>query len=100
MAGNERDAGNDNSPDSDDFCQNRRIFGRHCPAAVERLAGALRFRPMKAFLNVFREFGKIHLKDSRLSFKLNPIRFNAAHRRVFVHLAVDGFEVLSKRERR
>src|SRR6266516_2543997 len=41
-----------------------------------------------------------HLRNSRFSFKLNPIRFYAAHRRVFVYLAVSGFEVLSKRYRR
>ena len=46
----------------DDFCQNSRIFGRRCPAAVERLAGRLRFRPMKPFLNLLREFGEIHLR--------------------------------------
>ena len=39
MTDNKRDAGDDNSPGSDDFCQNSRIFGRRCPAAVERLAG-------------------------------------------------------------
>ena len=94
MTDDERDASDDNSPGSDDFCQNSRIFGRRCPAAVERLAGRLRFRPMKPFLNLLREFGEIHLRNSRFSFKLNPIRFYAAHRRVFVYLAVSGFEVL------
>ena len=98
MIDNKRDAGDDNSPGSDDFCQNSRIFGRRCPAAVERLAGRLRFRPMKPFLNLLREFGEIHLRDSRFSFKLNPIPFYAAHRRVFVYLAVTGFEVLRKCE--
>ena len=53
---------------------------------------------MKPFLNVLREFGEIHLRDSRFSFKLNPIRFYAGHRRVFVYLAVDSFEVLRKCE--
>ena len=53
---------------------------------------------MKPFLNLLREFGEIHLKDSRFSFKHNPIPFYAAHRRVFVNLAVSGFEVFSKRE--
>ena len=98
MTDNKRDAGDDNSPGSDDFCQNSRIFGRRCPAAVERLAGRLRFRPMKPFLNLLRELGEIHLRNSRFSFKLNPIRFYAAHRRVFVYLAVSGFEVLRKCE--
>src|SRR5436190_20485091 len=93
-------AGDDNSPGSDDFCQNSRIFGCRCPAAVERLAGRLPFRPMKPFLNVLREFGEIDLRNSRFSFKLNPIRFYAAHSRVFVYLAGDSFEVLSKRYRR
>ncbi len=100
MIDNKRDAGDDNSPGSDHFCQNRRIFGRRCPAAVERLAGRFRFRPMKPFLNVLREFGEIHLRNSRFGFKLNPIRFYAAHRRVFVYLPAYSFEVLSKRERR
>ena len=98
MIDNKRHAGDDRSPESDDFCQNSRIFGRRCQAAVERLAGRLRFRPMKPFLNVLREFGEIHLRDSRFSFKLNPIRFYAAHRRVFVYLAGGSFEVLRKCE--
>ena len=68
------------------------------PTAVERLAGRFRFCPMKPFLNVLREFGEIHLRNSRFSFKLNPIRFYAGHRRVFVYLAFDGFEVLRKCE--
>jgi len=98
MTANKRDAGDDDSPDSDDFCQNSRIFGRRCPAAVERLAGALRFRPMKAFLNVLGKFGEIHLRNPRSSSKLNPIRFYAADRRVFVFSAVNRFEILSKCE--
>ena len=98
MIDNKPYAGDDRSPGSDDFCQNSRIFGRRCPAAIERLAGRLRFRPMKPFLNVLREFGEIHLRNSRFSFKLNPIRFYAAHRRVFVYLALSGFEVLRKCE--
>ena len=97
MTDNKRDAGDDNSPGSDDFCQNSRIFGRR-PAAVKRLAGRLRFRPMKPFLNLLRELGEIHLRDSRFSSKHNPIPFDAAHRRVFVYLAVSGFEVLRKCE--
>jgi hypothetical protein len=98
MISNKPHASSDNSPGSDDFCQNSRIFGRRCPAAVERLAGRLRFRPMKPFLNLLREFGKIHLKKSRFSFKHNPIRFYAAHCRVFVYLPSYSFEVLTKRE--
>lgn len=49
---------------------------------------------MKPFLNVLREFGEIYLRDSRFSFKLNPVRFDTAHPRVFVYLAASGFEVL------
>ncbi len=98
MTDNKPYAGDDRSPESDDFCQSSRIFGCRCPAAVERLAGRLRFCPMKPFLNLLREFGEIHLRNSRFSFKLNPIRFDAAHRRVFVYLPADSFEVLSKRE--
>ena len=98
MIDNKPHTRDDNSPGSNDFCQNSRIFGRRCPAAVERLAGRFRFRPMKPFLNLWREFGEIYLRNSRFGFKLNPIRFYAAHRRVFVYLAVNGFEVLRKRE--
>ena len=86
------------SPGSYDFCQNSRILRRRCPAGVERLADPVRFRPMKPFLNLLRELGEIHLRDSRFSFKPNPIRFYAAHRRVFVYLAVGSFEVLRKCE--
>jgi hypothetical protein len=98
MTDNKRDTGDDRSPESDDFCQNSRIFGCGCQAAVERLAWRLRFCPMKPFLNLRREFREIHLKDSLFSFKLNPIRFYAAHRRIFVYLPADSFEVLCKRE--
>ena len=100
MTNNKRAAGDDNSAGSDDFCQNNRIFGRRCPTAVERFAWRVRFRPMKSFLNLLREFGEIHLRDSRFSSKHNPISFNAAYRRVFVYLALSGFEVLGKCERR
>src|SRR5882757_6240561 len=89
-------AGENRSPCSDDFCQNSRIFGRRCQAAVERLAWRLRFCPMKPFLNLLREFREIDLKDSRFSFKDNPIPFDAAHSRVFVYLAASGLEVLRK----
>ena len=98
MIDNKPHAGDDTSPDSDDFCQSSWIFGRRSPAAVERLAGWFRFLPMKPFLNVFREFGEIHLRNSRFSFKLNPIGFYAAHRRVFVDLPTDSFEFLRKCE--
>src|SRR5262249_25918953 len=98
MIDNKPHAGDDNSPDCDDFCQNSRIFGRSCPAAVVMLAGRFRFPPMKPLLNVLREFGEIHLRNSRFSSKLNPIRFYAAHCYVFVYLPAEGFEVLSKRE--
>lgn len=94
MIYNKPHAGADSSPGSDDFCQNSRIIGRRCPAAVERLAGRFRLRPMKPFLNLWREFGEIHLKNSRFSFKHDPIPFDAADRRVFVDLAVSGLEVL------
>ena len=100
MTDNKPYAGDNNTPESDDFCQSSRIFGCRCPAAVERLAGHVRFCPMKPFLNVLREFGEIHLRDSRFSSKHNPIPFDAAHRRVFVYFAASGFEVLRKCERR
>ncbi|PYK23013.1 MAG: hypothetical protein DME59_18380 [Verrucomicrobia bacterium] len=98
MTDNKPYASDDNGPESDDFCQSSRIFGCRCPAAVERLAGHVRFCPMKPFLNVLREFGEIHLRDSRFSSKHNPIPFDAAHRRVFVYFAAGGFEVLRKCE--
>jgi len=98
MIDNKRYAGDDRSPERDDFCQNSRILGRRCPATVERLSGRLRWRPMKPFLNVSRKFGEIHLKDSPFSLKHYPIPFDAAHRRIFVYLAASGFEVLRKRE--
>src|SRR5436190_15209320 len=97
---NKRYTGDDRSPEGDHFCQSSRIFGCRRPAAVERLAGRLRFCPMKPFLNVLREFGEIHLRNSRFGFKLNPICFYAAYRCIFVYLPVDSFEVLSKRYRR
>ncbi len=95
MTDNKPHAGDDNNPRSDHFCQNSWIFGRHCPAAVEVQE---RFRPMKPFLNLLREFGEIHLRDSRFSFEHKPIPFDATHRRVFVYFAVSGFEVLRKCE--
>jgi len=98
MIYNKRDAGDDSGPDSNDSCQNSRIFGRRRQAAIDRLARFFRFHPMKPFLNILREFGKIHLKDSRFSFKHNPIAFDPAHRCVFVYLAASGFEVLRKCE--
>jgi hypothetical protein len=72
MTDNKPHAGDDNSPRSNHFCQNSWIFGRHCPAAVERLARLVRFRPMKPFLHLLREFGEIHLRDSSFSSKHNP----------------------------
>jgi hypothetical protein len=98
MIDNKPYAGGDRGPERDDFCQNSWILGRRCPAGVERLAGLLRWRPMKPFPNVLREFGEIHLKDSRSSSKHKAIPFDAAHRSVFVYLAATGFEVLRKRE--
>src|SRR5882757_11218143 len=98
MTHNKRDAGDDRSAESDDFCQSSRIFGCNCPPAVERLARRSWFCPMKPFLNLLREFGEIDLRNSRFSFKLNPIRFYAGHRRIFVDLPSSGFEVLRKCE--
>ena len=102
MTDNKPYAGDDRSAERDDFCQSSRILGcrRRCQTSVERLAGRLRFCPMKPFLNLLREFREIHLKDSLFSFKDNPIPFDAAHRRVVVYLPADSFEVLRKRYRR
>ena len=58
----------------------------------------LRAIVMKPFLNVFREFNEIDLRNSRFGSKHDPVRFDAADRSVFVNLAVNGFEVLSQRE--
>ena len=47
--------------------QSRRIRAaavRRCPAAVERLAGHVRFHPIKPFLNLLREFGEIGASNS------------------------------------
>jgi len=98
MTDNKREGGDESRPDSDDFCQNSRIFGRCCPAAVERLTWRLRFRPMKPFLNLLRQLNEIHLGDPGFGFELNPIRFYTADCRVFVYLAASGFEVLRKCE--
>src|SRR5438046_10569220 len=86
MTDNKPYAGDDRSPESDDFCQNSRIFGRRCPAAVERLAGPVRFRPMKPLLNLLRELGEIHIRDSHLSSKSTLIRFYEATRSFLVSL--------------
>ncbi len=53
---------------------------------------------MKPFLNVFREFNEIELRNSRFGPKHDPIRVDTADRGIFVYLALDGFEVLSPRE--
>jgi hypothetical protein len=39
---------------------------------------------MKSFLNVFREFNEIDLRNSRFGYKHDPVRFDAADRGVFV----------------
>jgi hypothetical protein len=53
---------------------------------------------MKPFLNVFREFNEIDLRNSRFGSKHDPVRFDTADSGVFVYLAANGFEVLSHRE--
>jgi hypothetical protein len=53
---------------------------------------------MKPFLNVFREFNEIDLRNSRFDSKHDPVRFDTADRGVFLYLAADGFEVPSQRE--
>jgi len=73
MTDNKRNAGDDNSSDSDELCQSSRIFGRRSPPAIERFARRLRCRPMKPFLNLLREFREIHLGDSRFSLEHNAI---------------------------
>jgi hypothetical protein len=92
------DGSDDRSRCSDDFCQNSRILGRssgcRCQPSVQRLAGFLRFRPMKAFLNVWRQFREIDLKNTRSRFNLDPVGFYAAHGGVFVDLAITCLEFL------
>jgi hypothetical protein len=53
---------------------------------------------MKPFLNVFREFNEIDLRNSRFRSKHDAVRVDTAYRSIFVYLALDGFEVLSQRE--
>jgi len=51
---------------------------------------------MKPFLNVFRKFSEINLRDSRFGSQHYAVSFNAADRHAFVFFAVNGFEVLSQ----
>ena len=53
---------------------------------------------MKPFLNIFRKFNEIDLRNSRFGSKHDPVRVDTADRGIFVYLALDGFEVLSQRE--
>ena len=102
----EHRAGNNNSPGNDEYHKGNRICHYRCPARfLDRLAlcrdGLHRTgtRPgMKPFLNVFREFNEIDLRNSRFGFNHDPVRFDAVDRGIFVYLALDGFEVLSQPE--
>ena len=51
---------------------------------------------MKAFLNVFWEFDKINLRDSRFRFDDDAIRIDASDSGVFVFFAVNRFEVFGE----
>ena len=53
---------------------------------------------MKTVLDVFVKFNKIDFINSRFGSKHNAIRFYPADRCLLVYLAVNHFEVLSKRE--
>jgi hypothetical protein len=53
---------------------------------------------MKPFLNVFREFNELDLRNSRFGSKHDPVRVDTADGGIFVYLALDGFEVFSQRE--
>jgi len=53
---------------------------------------------MKTVLDVFGKFNKIDFINSRFGSKHNAIRFYPADRCLLVYLAVNHFEVLSKRE--
>jgi len=51
---------------------------------------------MKAFLNFFRQFDKINLRDSLFGFQHDAVRFDPANRDVFVFLALNRFEIVGK----
>jgi hypothetical protein len=55
---------------------------------------------MKAFLNVFREFNEIDLRNSRFGFNHDPVRFDTTDLGIFVFLAANRFEVVRERDRR
>ena len=97
-------AGDNNSPGNDEYYKSNRICHRRCPTRfLDRLAlcrdGLRRAGTgMKPFLNVFREFNEIDLRNSRFGSKHDAVRVDTGDRGIFVYLALDGFEVLSKRE--
>ena len=95
-------ASDNNSPGNDEYYKSNRICHRRCPTRfLDRLC---RDGPrgtgtgMKPFLNVFREFNEIDLRNSRFGSKHDAVRVDTGDRGIFVYLALDGFEVLSKRE--
>ena len=51
---------------------------------------------MKVFLNVFRQFGEVNLRDSRVCFHDDAIGFDARDRGIFVFFAVNRFEVFGE----
>jgi hypothetical protein len=53
---------------------------------------------VKTFLNPFRQFNKVNLRDSRFGSKHNAVRFDAADRGVLVIFAANRFEVIGQRE--
>jgi hypothetical protein len=99
-------AGDNNSPGNDQYYKSNRICHRCCPARfLDRLALALcrdglrgTGTGMKPFLNVFREFNEIDLRNSRFGSKHDAVRVDTGDRGIFVYLALDGLEVLSQRE--
>ena len=51
---------------------------------------------MKAFLNVFWQFGEVNLRDSRVCFDDDAIGFDARDRGIFVFFAVNRIEVFGE----
>jgi len=53
---------------------------------------------MKAFLNLFRQFGEVNFRDSRTADEHNAIGFDSADRDILVFFPVNHFEVVSEHD--
>ena len=99
--------GYDNGPGDEEYHKRFRICDRRYPTlwlggrpfGRALRCNGLRSTGKKPFLNVFREFNEVDLRNSRFGSKDEPVGFDTANRRVFVYLAIDRFEVLSHRDR-